>query len=311
MAHSRYVIRNYQPEDFDKYCPLNIEAAKLELALENFISSKDVAEQLGQPNYSSEQDLFVVELARNIVGYMNVVPELSIGRVILSCWIQPEHRRKKLATRLLGYAMHRAKELGAEVAHVNVREDNAVAQTVLSGLDFESVRCFLDLRLDMTKVRQRDIDRAALSCRHLESGEEDKLTWIQNRSFAGTWGYNLNTMEEVTYRTHQSNFSPDDVVLACSGDKITGYCWTAITDKSSTSDGERKGRILMLGADPDYRGKWIGKRVLLAGLAHIKSKGLGVAELTVDSENKVAYGLYRLIGFELRTRNFWYEKVIN
>ena len=67
----------------------------------------------------------------------------------------------------------------------------------------------------------------------------------------------------------------------------------------------------MLGVDPDYRGKEIGKRVLLAGLARLKSKSLPVAELTVDSENKAACALYKSIGFKVRTSSLWYEKVIN
>ena len=75
--------------------------------------------------------------------------------------------------------------------------------------------------------------------------------------------------------------------------------------------GERKGRISMIGTDPDYRGRGVGKRVLLAGLAHLKSKGLRVAELTVDSENKAACTLYRSVGFKVLKSSFWYEKVIN
>ena len=66
----------------------------------------------------------------------------------------------------------------------------------------------------------------------------------------------------------------------------------------------------MLGADPDYRGRGEGKKVLLAGLAHLKSKGIRVAELTVDSESKAACALYQSIGFRVRTSSFWYEKAI-
>ena len=67
----------------------------------------------------------------------------------------------------------------------------------------------------------------------------------------------------------------------------------------------------MLGVAPNYRGKGIGKKLVLAGLARLKSKGLQVAELTVDSENKAAYALYQSLGFEVQAKTFWYEKVIN
>ena len=309
MSNSPYNVRNYQPKDFDKYVLLHAEAERLE-PTGRCISPQVIAERLRRPNYSPEQDLFIVEIDGGTVGSIDVTPELTIGRVILDCWVHPEHRRRGLATKLLGYATNRTKELGVKVAHVNIVEDNVVAGRVLSRLDFSLIRRFLELRLDIADVHWPDINQAALECRYLQRGEEDKLAQIQNRAFAGTWGYNPNTVEEITYQTNRKTRSLEDVVLTCDGDKVIGYCWTGIACEGGAVS-ERKGRIFMLGVDPDYRGKEIGKRVLLAGLARLKSKSLQVAELTVDSENKVACALYKSIGFRVRTSSFWYEKVIN
>jgi len=310
MSNSHYTIRNYQPHDFNKYVSLNIEAEKLE-PTGRYVSPQAIREYLGRPNYSPEQDLFIVEAGGELVGYVDIATELTIGRVILDCWIHPEHRRKGLATRLLGYATRRAKEAGAGVAHVNVREDDLVARGVLSGLGFERVRRFLELRLDMDEVRWQHIDPAALGCRHMQRGEEGRLTQIQNRSFTGQWGFNPNTVEEIVYRTNLSSFSPEDVILACDGDKAVGYCWTQTTDEGEAAIGQKKGRIFMIGADPDYRGRGVGKKVLLAGLAYLRSKGVRVAELTVDSENQVACALYWSTGFKPQSGSLWYEKPLD
>ncbi len=89
-----------------------------------------------------------------------------------------------------------------------------------------------------------------------------------------------------------------------------GYCWTRIyagRDKVTRGD---KGRIYMLGVDPDYRGKGVGKEVLLAGLSYLKSKGVGIVELTVDSKNKAACALYRSVGFQIETMSLWYGKAL-
>jgi mycothiol synthase len=67
----------------------------------------------------------------------------------------------------------------------------------------------------------------------------------------------------------------------------------------------------MLGVAPDYRGKGIGRELVMAGLTRLKSKGLGIAELTVDSENKTARALYQSLGFEVQANTLWYEKVIS
>ena len=309
MSNSAYTIRNYQPKDFDKYVLLNIEAEKLE-PTGRCTSPQVIAEHLGRPNYSCEQDLFIVEIDGDIVGSIDVTPELNIGQVVLDYWIRPEHRRRGLATRLLNYSMHRAKELEAKVAHVNIAEDNVVTRRVLSRLDFNIVYRFLELRLDIADVHWSGINQAALECRYLQRGEEDKLTQIQNRAFAGTGGYNPNTVEEIIYRTSLSTSSPGDIVLAYKGDKVIGYCWTGVVCEGGATS-KRKGQIFMLGVDPDYRGKGAGRKVLLAGLAHLKSKGLQVAELGTERENKIARALYKSVGFKVWKRTYCYEKVIN
>ncbi|MFC1989478.1 GNAT family N-acetyltransferase [Chloroflexota bacterium] len=311
MTDSNYTVRNYKPADFNKYASLHIEAEKLEPTGWRCFSRQAIAERLGRPNYSPEQDLFIAERAGNIVGYMDVTPELTIRRVILDCWVHPEHRGRGLGTELLIRAVRRARELGAKIAHINIPQDNAAAKSGLAKLGFECARRFLELRLDLSKLHQTDIKQAALGCRHLSRGEESKLTQIQNRAFDGSWGYNLNTVEEITCFLNSSDCSPEDVVLAYDGDQVAGYCWTRMNYGEEADAGERKGRIFMLGVYPDYRGRGIGKKVLLAGLAHLKCKGLRFAELTVDSENETACALYRSVGFEVRTDSLWYERVID
>ncbi len=309
MNNFSYTIRNYRPADFDRYLQLNMEMETLE-PTGRCLSPQIISENLHRPNHSPEQDLFIVETAGSTVGYLDVTQNLNIGRVILDCFIHPDHRKRGLAAKLLDYALHRAKELGVEVAQVNIPQDNAAAKSALSRLGFRFVRRFLQLRLTMAEVRWQDTDQASLQYHHLQRGEEDKLTEIQNRSFAGTWGYNPNTVEEIIYWTNLSNCSPEEVVLVCDGEKAVGYCWTRITCETKTAAGERKGQIRMLGIDPSYRGRGIGKGVLLAGLSYLKSKAVQVVELTVDSENKEACALYRSVGFRVWASSLWYEKAI-
>ena len=224
MNNPPYTIRNYQPKDFDKYVLLNIEAEKLK-PTGRCTSPQAITERLGRPNYALEQDLFIVEMAENILGYIDVTSELRIGRVVLDYWIHPEHQGKNLATQLLHCALLRATELGVKVAHVNIPQDDIAVKTLLSRLGFSLIRRFLELGLDIADIRWPDINKTAPECRCLQRGEGDKLTKIQNRAFIGSWGYNPNTVEEVIYRTNLSTCSPEDIVLIYEGDKVIGYCW--------------------------------------------------------------------------------------
>ena len=308
LGNSLYSIGSFRPSDFDKYILLLAEAEELE-PTGRCASPLVVANQLARPNYFPEQDLFIL-WSDDIVGYIDVKPEIGIGRAVLDCWIAPEHRRKGLTTRLLSYATDRARELGAEVLHVNIKEDNTVAMKALHALGFSLIRRYLELGLDIARFGGLDKAEPDPDCHSLQPGEEAKLTKLQNCAFAGSWGYNPNTVEEIAFHINSNAFSTDDIILIYRKDKAIGYCWTG-TGCERGKPSARKGRILMLGVVPDYRCRGIGKKLVLAGLARLRSKGSQVVELTVDSENKAACALYRSIGFDVQANTLWYQKVIN
>ncbi len=303
MAVSPYNIRNYRSAYFNFFVLLYQEAERQEpIGRPN--TPQAIMEKLSRPDFTPEHDLLVVEKTGEIIGFLDMLPERDIKRVIIDCWLRPEHRRKGLGKKLFRRAMSRAKELGAGFLHVIIGEDNTVAAVVLSKLGFECVRRYLELSLDLNKVNRQELDRAYCDCRHLREGEEEILINIQNRSFSEHWGYNPETMETISYNMSLSHRSPRDIVLACEEDEVTGYCWTEITAVG-------QGRIFMIGSDPDYRGKGIGRKTLLAGLANLKYMGVSDVWLTVDSENKEALSLYESTGFKLLKNYLWYEKPVS
>jgi len=237
MNDSPYIIRNYQAKDFDDFVRLRALAEE-ESPAGRGVSPQAVAEYLNRPDYDSQRDLFVVESAGSLAGFLDLTPELEIRRAILDCWIQPEHRQKGLGRELLPRAMRRAEELGLKVVQAHVTEENTAARSALSRLGFQYVRRFLEMRLDMASVNWQDADRTALSCHYLRRGEEETLALLQNRCFAGSWGYNPNTAATITYRLNLCHIPSQDVVLIYDGDNAIGYCWTEIKDGE-----EKSGRI--------------------------------------------------------------------
>lgn len=64
-------------------------------------------------------------------------------------------------------------------------------------------------------------------------------------------------------------------------------------------DGDFKfGDIVALCVAPEYRGKKLGRSLLLHALAYFKSKGLKSAVLDVDEFNKAAVETYLSVGFK-------------
>ncbi|MFC1963943.1 GNAT family N-acetyltransferase [Chloroflexota bacterium] len=297
---SSYIVRGFRPADTEQCLRLHAEAEREESGM----LCLDFAGRLSRPGCSPGDDIFVAETAGEVIGCLEMFPETGIGRVVLSCQVQPAHRRRGVSRQFLHRAEQRANELGVRSLQACVDAGDALAKTALSRLGFRAVRRFLEMRTVLEKFR----DTHTPGCQPMRPGEEAKLTRLQNRSFAGSWGYHPNTLEQITYHFSAGEASPEDVILCCLGDKPAGYCWTMVFPNGK---GAGRGRVFMMGVDPEHRGEGIGRRVLTAGLAHLKRKGIAEVDITVDSENEVAISLYRATGFEAKASSLWYERLVD
>ncbi|MFC1899264.1 GNAT family N-acetyltransferase [Chloroflexota bacterium] len=304
-----YIIRNYRSSDFDEFAQLYNLLEKAGSAGQ-FISPEDINEHLKQPGYSPADDLFLADINGEIVGYLDIKPEITIKRAICHCWVTPQQRRRGIGRELFKKALCRAGNIKAKIIHVEVAEDNVIASAFLSELDFKMIRQFLELRLDLTATELPNITVANIKCRPLRYDEVAKLTRIQNSAFNKHWGFNPNTEEEIIYRLHSHNYSQGDIILACDGDTIAGYCWTQMVCDGESAK-QKEGRICMLGVTHSYRYQGIGKILLSAGLSRIKDNDATIARLIVDSENKIACELYKSFGFRQSGATIWYEKPVD
>ena len=309
MASGSFTIRNYFPDDFDKYLQLKVESEQLDPS-GRFISARDLSDNLGRPSFAPQKDLFVAEFNAKLVGYLSVTLEPGIQRALLEGLVHPRHRRKGIATKLFSSSMQRVKESGVKATQISVLENNSAAKSLLMKLECQFIRNFFELKLDIHNTRLPAAKRGSITRRRLKQVQENLLTEIQNRCFADTWGFNPNTIEEIAYRLNMHGRSPDDVILTFLEDKLVGYCWTLINSEENAKRVKNKGSIHMLGVDPDYRNQEIGKAILLNGLEDLKGKGVDIVELTVDSENPAACSLYESVGFEVYAKTEWYEKTV-
>ncbi|MFC1999209.1 GNAT family N-acetyltransferase [Chloroflexota bacterium] len=304
------IIRNYRRNDFDDYVRLKLESEALD-ETGRCVSERLLGEYLRRPNFVPDQDVFVAEAFGKLAGCLDITPEREISRIVLDCLIHPECRRQGLATEMYQYAVLRAQEVGARVAHVNIDVDNTAAKGLLKKLGFEPIRVSYELRLKLSETRLLDVGPLGPVCRQLQNGDEGKLAEIQNCCFVGHWGFNPNTVEDIVYRIGLSDCSLENVILAWQGEEPVGYCWTTMDFGDNIAPGERKGRIHMIGVLPEYQGEGIGRVLLLAGLSCLKSRQVDVVELTVHSENVPARALYESVGFKFASSSLWYQKTLD
>jgi mycothiol synthase len=306
MTANMFTIRNYRPADFESYLSLHLETEWHEPS-GRLISTQRLSDDLGQPNFYPQENIFVAELNGRLVGYAGLHLEPDTGRALLKGLIHPLHRRKGVATKLFARARKRAVQAGAAVLQISIPQTNSAAKRMLERLGLKYIRNFLELKLETGNIRLPHDNPGPYLSRSLLHGEEERLTALQNRSFAGSWGFNPNSVAEIVYWLNMSGCSPNDVIMTYYQDTPVGYCWTRIDPAEDGVGTAITGMIHMLGVDPDFRKKGIGKIVLAAGLSYLKRKGLKTVVLTVDSQNPAALALYESTGFTMYSETEWYE----
>jgi len=293
-------IRNYRQHE-----------AGDETAYERLKEGAVFAHLLTKPGYSIDQNLFFAEDDITIIGFVNVMPELGINRAVLDYAVGTSQNLQVVLPALIKPALKRAKQLGVASAHIGVPALEMEPVTVLDHEGFKIVRRFCDLQLNISAINLEGADRFEWEFRYFKDGDMQLLSDIQNRCFAGEWGYNPNTVEDTAWQLMVRNNCPEDIVLALDQDQVIGYCWTESECGLEPSTGVPKGRIYMLGVDSRYRGNGLGRQLLWMGLLHLKKRGRELVEITVDTQNSVAITLYQTLGFHLCRETVWFEKSLS
>ena len=310
MKNSKCIIRNYNSRDLNNYIRFRIGVKQYE-SDECSLTAQSIKDALARPGYNPQSNLFIVIADKNIVGYIDIAIESSVGRAITTGIIHPNYRRMGLATQLFHLAEEHTRQLGLPVIQTSVDENDEYAQMVIQRLGLRPVHRFIEWRLDSSACHLCDNQSSNYLYRHLKQGEEPDLVHIQNHSFEGTWGYNPNTLDDIVYQLKQGARSIDDVIVVHRENSILGYCWIDRSLGVNHTIHTNKARILMLGIDPAHQGKGLGKKILIAALVFLKSKGIEVIEVTSDEENVAACKLYHSLGFKQVSATIWFEKKLD
>ncbi|MFI6180769.1 mycothiol synthase [Nonomuraea sp. NPDC051191] len=216
--------------------------------------------------------------------------------------VHPAHRRQGHGTRLLRAVL----ELAGGTVRLWAHGDHAGAGALAASFGFERVRSLWQMRRSLFAPLSPYTLPEGVELRTFVPGQ-DEQAWLTVNAAAfahhpeqGAW-----TLDDLLRREHEPWFDPEGFFLAMRGDRLAGFHWTKIHG-SSEHGHEPLGEVYVVGVDPSQQGTGLGRALTLAGLTHLRSRGLAQAMLYVDEANTAAIRLYESLGFARRDVDVMY-----
>jgi mycothiol synthase len=134
----------------------------------------------------------------------------------------------------------------------------------------------------------------------------DEPAWVvvNNRAFASHPDQGGWTVADLRVREAEPWFDPAGFLLAEreSDGALVGFHWTKVHGRTGGAAGEEHdhgpiGEVYVLGIDPSAQRRGLGAALTVAGLEHLRARGLSQVMLYVDESNTSAFRLYERLGF--------------
>ena len=179
---------------------------------------------------------------------------------------------------------------------------------------FKRVRTVIQMRRSLTDLTEEI--NPNISIRSFLPGI-DNQSWLElnNRAFKNHPEQSNWSERDLDIRIKEGWFDPSGFLIAEINKELAGFCWTKVHGGHSHKHAENEpvhdhdpiGEIYIMGVDPAFQGKGIGRAVTIAGLKYLRYQGIFSAMLYVDELNSSAIKLYKLLGFKEWGRDVLYR----
>lgn len=214
----------------------------------------------------------------------------SAGLVLHPRWREaPEEVTKALLGEVLGLAALR----GGGQLQLFVSRPSRLLEASVEETGLAPSRTLVSMRTGLPLGP--GCDGLAVATRPFVVGR-DEAPWLaaNNRAFAGHPDQSNWTLADLEAREHLSWFDAESFLLHEVDQQIAAFCWTKL---HRFGQGPPFGEIYVLGVDPAFQGRSLGRAMCCAGAAALERRGARTAMLYVDATNERALALYRSLGF--------------
>lgn len=234
-----------------------------------------------------------------LVGYAHVdTGGDAFGNQIVELFVHPDHRRHGVGGALTDEVLTIDSPL-----RLWSHRDHPGAARIAETRNLARVRELLQMHLGPDHELPEPVLRDGVRVRTFVAGQDEAaMVAVNKRAFAWHPEQGLLTVADVEATEKESWFDQDGFFLAVDeNDRVVGFHWTKVH-----SDGT--GEVYVVGVDPDAQGGGLGKALTLAGLHHLRKRGISDVILYVESDNSPAVAVYTRLGFTLAYTNVAYQR---
>ncbi|MFC4222974.1 mycothiol synthase [Lysinibacter cavernae] len=145
-----------------------------------------------------------------------------------------------------------------------------------------------------------------VTVRTFEPGR-DEHEWValNARVFADHPEQGKLTVADLLSRENESWFNAGDfLVLTDTSGSMIAYNWLKITADDEAAHGE----VYAIGVAHEASGKGLGRLLMTAGMARLRTRNVTNVTLYVEGDNEPALALYRSTGFTVTTTSVQYQR---
>lgn len=267
------------------------------------VTLDDLREEWALPRLDTERDLWLVENgAGEIVAYGFCWIENPPREVVADQIVDPAHRGLGLSELLLDLGEARAAEMARAVPDgrpvslgVFTHESDTDRVDLFARHGFRQTRTFHRLYRDLVEPVEPAEWPAGITVRGMRRGRDDAAVHAASQEAfrdhfrPSTWKLD----EWLECLSARSDIDPGLWFVAWDGDQVAGSAFAVRTPAG--------GYVDELSVRRPWRGRGLGRALLLHEAAELRGRGLPCAYLGVDGANPTgAMRLYRSAGFEPR-----------
>jgi len=224
------------------------------------------------------------------------------GLLDLDAYVHPEYTGRGLGSAMLDWLEEESVARGYSFARTTAVTADTAGGELIASRGFEPIRHFYRMSIELHAPPPEPEWPEGSTVSTLQPGEEEILHAVVQETFAEHWGHEYRPFDE--WRKHNVErawWDPSLVYLVRAGDEVVAAEMNAIRFGS--------GWVNTVGTRKPWRGKGIGRALLLRAFGEFYRRGEPRVALAVDGGNETgATHLYESVGMRIAWQADIYEK---